>query len=264
MTANHDVVADLHEIVDLRALADHGVAVRAPIDRHPGADLDVVLNDDAADLRHFEMPPRPEGEPEAVLADMRAGVNDHPVADQRRGDRRRGADGAVAPDAHLRTDHRIGADDRAGADLRATADHGAGVDDDACFEPRRRVNERHRGNPGLAEDRTRLDGAWVEFRHHHGHRAVRLVGDERGATYGRSARVAWRDKRRAGPRALQRHEVPGVVEERQIAGARLIEGGDIADQAAGLGVLSERRAAPTRDFSERRGRAWRKKANPGQ
>ena len=58
MAANDDVVADLHEIVDLRALADHRVAVCAAIDGHAGADLDVVLDDDPADLRHFEMAPR--------------------------------------------------------------------------------------------------------------------------------------------------------------------------------------------------------------
>ena len=92
MTADDDVVADLHQVVDLRPLADHGIAVRAAIDRHAGADLDIVLNDDAPDLGHFEMPPRPKGEPEAVLSDMRAGMNDHPVADQRRDDRGRGAD----------------------------------------------------------------------------------------------------------------------------------------------------------------------------
>ena len=115
------------------------------------------------------------------------------------------------------------------------------------------------GNTGSAEDRTRLNRAGVEFRHHHGHRAERLVGDEHDATDGRCAGVAWMNKRRASPRALERDEVAGVVEERQIAGARLIEGGDIADHAAGVGVLSERRTAPARNFSERRGRAWRKK-----
>ena len=131
MAADDNVVADLHQIVDLRALADYGVAVCAPVDCHAGADLDIVLDDDATDLGHFEVPPRPEREPEAVLPDMRAGVNDHPVADQRRHDRGRGADRTIAPDAHLRTNDRIGADDRAGANLRAAADHRARVDDHA-------------------------------------------------------------------------------------------------------------------------------------
>ena len=83
MASDDDVVADLHQIVDLRPLADDGVPVRAAVNRDPGADLNVVLNDYAADLRHFEMPSWPKGESEAVLSDMRAGMNDHPVADQR-------------------------------------------------------------------------------------------------------------------------------------------------------------------------------------
>src|ERR1700733_1258572 len=83
MAADDDVVADLHQIVDLRPLADDSVAVRAAVNCDPGADLDVVLNDYAADLRHLEMPSRPKRESEAVLSDMRAGMNDHPVADQR-------------------------------------------------------------------------------------------------------------------------------------------------------------------------------------
>ena len=87
MTADDHVVADLHQVVDLRPLPDHGVAVGAPIDRHPGPDLDIVLNDDAPDLGHFEMAAAPEREPEPVLPDMGAGMNDHPIADQRRPDR---------------------------------------------------------------------------------------------------------------------------------------------------------------------------------
>ena len=47
------IVGDLDEIVDLGALADHGVADRAAVDGGVGADLDIVLDDDAADLRNL-------------------------------------------------------------------------------------------------------------------------------------------------------------------------------------------------------------------
>src|SRR5271166_550233 len=85
--ADDDVVADLNEIVDLRALADHRVAVGAPVDGHARADFDVVLNDDPADLRHLEMPARPQSEAEPVLADVRAGMDDDAVADEGGDDR---------------------------------------------------------------------------------------------------------------------------------------------------------------------------------
>ena len=52
-----------------------------------GADLDVVLDDDAADLRHLEVPLRPHGEAEAVLPDAHARMQDHAVADKRMGHR---------------------------------------------------------------------------------------------------------------------------------------------------------------------------------
>ena len=50
--ADADIVGDLHEIVDLGAFADDRVGHRAAIDRGVGADLDIVLDDDAADLRN--------------------------------------------------------------------------------------------------------------------------------------------------------------------------------------------------------------------
>ena len=82
MAADDHVVGDLHQIVDLGALADHRVAAGAAIDRRVGADLDVVLDDDAADLRNFEVPLRPHGEAETVLADAHARMEDHAVADE--------------------------------------------------------------------------------------------------------------------------------------------------------------------------------------
>src|SRR5262249_11685761 len=50
MASDRDVVRDLDEIVDLAALADDGVANRAPVDRAVRPDLDVVLDDDPPDL----------------------------------------------------------------------------------------------------------------------------------------------------------------------------------------------------------------------
>ena len=184
MAADDDVVGDLNQLVDLGSLADDRVAVGAAVDRRPGADLDVVLDDDAADLRHLEMAAGTEREAEAVLADMDAGVDDDAVADQRAGDSRLGADDAVAADAHARADNGVGADQRAGADLRPGADHRAGIDDDAGLEPRRRMDEGGRGDAGFAESRARLGRLRIEPRHRLGHRPVRLWRDEQGAALG--------------------------------------------------------------------------------
>src|SRR5690606_20798544 len=117
-------------------LADHRIAAGAAVDRGVGADLDVVLNDDAPDLRHLEMALSAHGEAEAVLADFGARVQDDAVADERMLQHDAGADGAVAADAHAGADHGIRRDDRARADLRSRADARSGVNDDAGLEPR--------------------------------------------------------------------------------------------------------------------------------
>jgi hypothetical protein len=83
MAADLDVVTDLHLVVDLRPLAHHRVAIGAAVDGGVGADLDVVLDDDAADLGDLHVPARSHGKAEAVLADARSRVDDHAVADQR-------------------------------------------------------------------------------------------------------------------------------------------------------------------------------------
>ena len=110
MAADHHVVGDLDQVIDLGALADHRVAARAAVDGGVGADLDVVLDDDAPDLRHLQVPLRPHGEAEAVLADAHARMEDDPVADEGVGNGHVGGDRAVPSDLHLRADDRMGAD----------------------------------------------------------------------------------------------------------------------------------------------------------
>ena len=69
--SDYHVMRNLHEIVDLCALADDRILERAPVDGGVRADLDVVLDDDAADLPDLIMAAWPHGEAEAVLADAR-------------------------------------------------------------------------------------------------------------------------------------------------------------------------------------------------
>src|SRR5208283_6159036 len=153
MPANRDIVAYLHKVVDLGALADHGVANGAAVDRGAGADLDVVLDDDAAELRHLVVAPLGHHEVKPVLTYLAAGMNDDPVADQRVGDGRSRADRAIAPDTHFGSDHRRRADDAAGADFGARPDHRAGLDGDAVFRPRGRIYVRAGDASRLGERR---------------------------------------------------------------------------------------------------------------
>src|SRR5260370_1644751 len=94
------MVATRNQIVVLGSLADDGVAIGSAVDRGPRPDLDVVLQDDAADLRHFEMAARTHHITEPVLSDAASRMNDHAIADQRMRERASRADRAVPPDAH--------------------------------------------------------------------------------------------------------------------------------------------------------------------
>ena len=136
MPADLDVVGDLHLIVDLGPLADDGVAVGAAVDRGVGADLDVVLDDDAADLRHLQMAARAGREAEPVLPDGDARMDDDAVADQRVLDDGVGADEAIAPDRYRLADDGAGRDDCAAADLGARADNRPGLHAHPVLQPR--------------------------------------------------------------------------------------------------------------------------------
>src|SRR6185437_3195203 len=142
MAPDRHIVANLHEIVDLAALADHRVPQRSAVDRGSRANLDLVLDDDAADLRHLHVGGAAHHVAEAILPDLATGMDHDMVADEGVGDRRAGTDGAVAAAAHLGADHRIGADERAAADLCVRPDDGAGFDGHVRFEPRARVDMR--------------------------------------------------------------------------------------------------------------------------
>src|SRR6185503_21010784 len=149
------IVTHLHQVVDLGALADHGIADGAAVDRRAGADLDVVLNDDATDLRNLQVPLGAHDVPEAILADVAAGMNDHAIADEAVRDDGARADRAVAADPHFGADHGIGADESAAANLGARADHRTGLDGDVGLEARGLVDvcagdrsrRRKRGRP---------------------------------------------------------------------------------------------------------------------
>ena len=142
--ADPHIVGDLHQIVDFRALPDHRVAQRAPVDRRVCADLDIVLYDDTAELRHLAQAVGARHIAEPVLADRRARQYLHPVAKQGVLQARARTDVAVAADAAPARNDRIGADDRARTDLHIVTDDGTRRQDHAVLEARCGRNGRAR------------------------------------------------------------------------------------------------------------------------
>lgn len=74
--ADHHVVRDLDLVIELDAVTDHRIVQRAANRRRIGADLDVVANDDAADLRGSPVQRSSSlAKPKTVAADHRAGLD---------------------------------------------------------------------------------------------------------------------------------------------------------------------------------------------
>src|SRR5947209_7959604 len=114
MLAEAYVVADLHEVVDLRPLADHRLAEGRAVDRRAGTDLDVVFDPHDADLGDLVMTAAVRCEAVAVGADHGTAVDDAAVADLR-----------AVVDRDLRIDDAVAADRGAGLDRDVRIDHRA-------------------------------------------------------------------------------------------------------------------------------------------
>src|SRR5215203_6634367 len=178
MLADGDVMGDLDEVIDLRPRPDQRVAAAAAVDRRVRADLDIVADDHAPELRHLEVALRPHHVAEAILADAHAGVEDDAVAEHRVADGDLRGDGAVAADADTRPDDAVGADARPRPDLGPGPDDRARIDDDPLSEPRRRMDEGVRRHAALAEARLRPRRVRIEPGHDLGVGAVRRPAQE--------------------------------------------------------------------------------------
>ena len=106
--ADAAIVANVDQIVELRAGPDDGLIESAAVDGAVGANLDVVADDEAADLRELYVASElfVAHKAEAVGAEHRAGVHDHAAAD-----------GGSGIDHHARIDFAVVADDDAFADV---------------------------------------------------------------------------------------------------------------------------------------------------
>jgi len=59
------------------------LGVLPSIDSGVGTDLNVVTDEHTLNLGHYQVPRSPHGEPEPVLTDAHAGVDDDAVSDDR-------------------------------------------------------------------------------------------------------------------------------------------------------------------------------------
>ena len=103
------VVADRDQPTQFRAGADHRAAQGGAVDGSVGPDLDVVLEDDVADLGNLVMNASVRRIAVAVGSDGSVGVNDDAVSDDAAVvNNRVGVEDAVAADLGMRADVRAG------------------------------------------------------------------------------------------------------------------------------------------------------------
>ena len=139
-----DVVGDLHQIVDAAALADHGIGAGSTVDGGVGSDLDIVLDQDAAELGNPHVAALVDREAEALLADPHARKDRYPCADDAVAERSAGPDPRILADLDRSPDGDVGPDQAASAQARAGFDDGAGLDPAPFADRRRRVDDRRR------------------------------------------------------------------------------------------------------------------------
>src|SRR3954463_7438175 len=187
--ANAHVVADLDVVVELHAFLEHRIVDRAAIDGGVRADLDIVTDHHAPDLRDLDPSALVGGEAEAVGADYGAGVHDDP-----------------RPEHAVRIDDRSRIQAAIVADARALPDHALRADRDTGAESRTGRHARR----GMHAGRLRDDG--IEQLRHSGKYRVRIVGHEPWARGQRL--VLRRENNGGGARADKLRFVARVGEER--------------------------------------------------
>ncbi len=215
-----DIVGYLHQVVDLGALADLGIAGTAAVDRAVGADLHPVANGTPCQLWYALMPPG--------LVDEAEARTPHPRA---------GADRDIIPEA------RIGVHSRPGADLAPIAEPRTCLDDnartDAAILAKGHARSDHRmgvhsdpATPGAAgtENRGRMYSPLVGFVSEdlNGVRdgSDRMVDDDGGTGRRDGVAQAGGNDHGTGAGGAQRRLALGAVGEREIPEARRTERGD--------------------------------------
>ena len=126
--SNPHIVADLNQVIDLAAGANDRIRTAASINRTVCADLNIVFDDHASELRHLRVPFGARRKTVAVLANANARMKIYPRTDYAVTYGRSGANIAIIANLDIGADHCVRADPTTCTDLGTGTDYGARVD----------------------------------------------------------------------------------------------------------------------------------------
>src|SRR6266567_2240381 len=159
--ADHNVVRDLHEIVDLCSILDPGSAKTGAIDSRVGADLHIIVDLYNSELLNFFLAAIDHLESKSVSANDRAAMDDHTRADAGAfTDRHSRINQARRSNDRFMTNVSPCTDDRAVTDLGSSFDHRVRLDRDALSELDAWIDNR-----AWVNARRKRDRFWRKLEH---------------------------------------------------------------------------------------------------
>jgi hypothetical protein len=135
-TSQTDIVSDLNQIIEPRAGTDDGVMRGSSVDGGIGANLHIVSDDDAAELRDTQKSRFGGGEAEAFLANPSAWVDVNACTQQGVAQAGMGADPAIGTNCYTAANRYERTDATARADLSTSFDDDVGTDFGRCIDAR--------------------------------------------------------------------------------------------------------------------------------
>jgi hypothetical protein len=140
MSADHNVVPDLNQIINFGTFSDNRILERASVNGGISAYFNVVLNHHSTNLGNFEMPLLVHGKTKTILSQARARMNDDPITDKRVLYGRLRTHIAIASNTHPSTNHCTRRNTAAGAYSRLRPHDGARFNNHALFKFRIRMH----------------------------------------------------------------------------------------------------------------------------
>jgi hypothetical protein len=140
ISADHDVVADLHKVIDLGVFTNDRILQCPPINTGPGTHRHGVLNNDPPKLRYVDNSMRPRRSAETRLAYDCAGVNSHAITDQGKTDAGSCADETIPTNADAWPNHRACGNEGVSPDVRIRTNRDPRPKRNSLLQLRRLIN----------------------------------------------------------------------------------------------------------------------------